>query len=41
MLKSLMQEIATMEQAIDPSTEDRHRIPADYFDMAGGTSTGG
>ncbi len=36
-----MREIAKIEAAADPSTTHRPRVPADYFDLAGGTSTGG
>jgi hypothetical protein len=36
-----MEEIARLEVAEDPSTAQKVRVPADYFDLAGGTSTGG
>lgn len=40
-LERLMAEVAKIEAAADPSTRNKHRIPVDYFDLAGGTSTGG
>lgn len=36
-----MREIARVEVALDSTTLHKARIPADYFDLAGGTSTGG
>ncbi|KAL9615095.1 MAG: hypothetical protein Q9167_000413 [Letrouitia subvulpina] len=40
-IERIMREIARKEVAMDPSTSQNLRIPADYFDLAGGTSTGG
>jgi patatin-like phospholipase/acyl hydrolase len=42
-LERIMREITRLEIEADPSPESRRRvrIPADYFDLAGGTSTGG
>ena len=36
-----MREIERIEIEHDPGSRHRVRIPADYFDLAGGTSTGG
>jgi hypothetical protein len=36
-----MEEITRIEVIADPGSLGRVRIPADYFDLAGGTSTGG
>ena len=36
-----MREIERIEIEQDPGSRHRVRIPADYFDLAGGTSTGG
>lgn len=40
-LKKIMDEIARLENEADPTTRGATRLPADYFDLAGGTSTGG
>lgn len=36
-----MEEITRIETTANPTSQGRIRIPADYFDLAGGTSTGG
>ncbi|KAK5051392.1 hypothetical protein LTR84_003044 [Exophiala bonariae] len=40
-LERIMREIARLEIAAEPATINKIRIPADYFQLAGGTSTGG
>lgn len=40
-LERIMREIERIEIEQDPGSRHRVRIPADYFDLAGGTSTGG
>lgn len=40
-LKQIMIEVERLEIAHDPTTRQTARLPAHYFDLAGGTSTGG
>jgi hypothetical protein len=36
-----MRRIELIEREWDPASKGRARLPVDYFDLAGGTSTGG
>jgi patatin-like phospholipase/acyl hydrolase len=40
-LERIMEEIARQENQLGRGSECQTRFPADYFDLAGGTSTGG
>jgi patatin-like phospholipase/acyl hydrolase len=40
-LDRLIQEVNKLEVSDNPESKDRPRLPCEYFELAGGTSTGG